>query len=137
MLFSSRWLRACGFSVCAIITAHAAPSRNLTVDESRELVLAALPESTTKLPEFNLDPFTVSYYPDFCFFEGQWNSTGDVSPVAGHYAVDSRTGDVWNGIICREYKTPRLRVLQSIMRKRIGLTQQQYRKIRRLGPECE
>jgi hypothetical protein len=109
----------------------------LTVDEGRELVLAALPALTTNLDGFHLDNFRDSDYPEFYFFAGLWNSTGDVSPIAGHYAVDSRTGDVWNAVICSPYRTPRLQALQSALRKRIELTGQQYRKIRRVGPECD
>jgi hypothetical protein len=133
--------RRCGLLISltlwGVVTALAADPRPLTVDEARELAQVALPSLTARLPGLYLDNFKDPYYPGFYFFEAQWNGTGDISPVAGHYAVDSRTGDVWNAIICRELKTRALKRRQAFLRKKIGLTPERYRRIRRLGPECE
>jgi hypothetical protein len=114
--------------------AYASDARTLTVDEGRELARAAMPPLTARLPGVYLDVFKNPYYPDFYFFEITWNSTGDMSPIADHYAVDSRTGDVWKAVICRELKSPALSMRQAVLRKKIGLTPKQYRKIRRRGP---
>jgi len=118
-------------------SAVASDARKLTVDEARELAQAAMPSLTAKLPGLNFDPFKNPYYPDFYFFELLWNSTGDISPIADHYAVDSRTGDVWKAVVCSELKSRTLSMHQIALRKKIGLTPKQYRKMRRPGPECE
>jgi hypothetical protein len=114
-----------------------ADPRPLTVDEARELARVALPSLMVRLPGLDLESYNVPHYPDFYFFEVLWKSSGDISPIAGHYAVDSRTGGVWNAVICSELKTRSLEKRQALLRKKIGLTPEQYRKIRRRGPECE
>ncbi len=117
--------------------AFASDARKLTVEEARELATAALPSMTARLPGLNFDAYRVPYYPDFYFFEVLWNSTGDISPIAGHYAVDSKTADVWDPVFCRELKSQALSARQADLRKKIGLVPKQYLKIRRLGPMCE
>lgn len=119
------------------VAAYASNAPKVTVHEARELAQAAMPSLTARLPGLKFDAFENPYYPDFYFFELLWNSTGDVSPIADHYAVDSRTGDVWKAVVCSELKTPKLSMVQNALRKKIGLTPKQYRKIRRPGPECE
>jgi hypothetical protein len=117
--------------------AYASDTRTLTVNEGRELARAAMPPLTARLPGVYLDVFKDPYHPDFYFFAITWKSTGDASPIADHYAVDSTTGDVWKAVTCRELKSPALSMRQAVLRKKIGLTPEQYGKIRRLGPECE
>ena len=119
------------------VSSLVADPRPLTVEEARELAHAALPSLALRLPGLYLDSFSVPFYAEFYFFEIQWNSTGDISPIVDHYAVDSKSGDVWNAVVCRELKTSELKKRQALLRKKIGLTHAQYGKIRRLGPECE
>jgi hypothetical protein len=57
------------------------------------------------------------------------------SVVAGHYAVDSLTGDVWNAVMaCDELSTPALHKLQTKLRSRNGLSEAEYRKVKRTCP---
>jgi hypothetical protein len=37
----------------------------------------------------------------FYYFEGTWDNTGPGSVIVGHLAVDKRTTDVWDAIVCR------------------------------------
>jgi hypothetical protein len=109
--------------------------RVLTLDEATQLVRAALPAATLTLPKFGLDNYAYPDYPDLYFFEATWdNPIGSV--VWGHFAVDPKTGDVWDAIIWREYKTHALKAAQASMRARIGLTNKEYHKVRRRGPMC-
>lgn len=62
-----------------------------------------------------------------------WNSISQV----GFFDVDARTGDVWNGVICERFDSPSLVRLQRKIRKRIGLTEEEYRRIPKTGPMCE
>jgi hypothetical protein len=109
---------------------------SINVKDARQLVITALPSRTTSLPGFGLEQAKNNNYPDRFFFEATWdNPKGSV--VVGHYAVDPRTGDVWNAIVCEELKSPSLKTLQQRVRKRLGLTEREYRKLRRPGPMCE
>lgn len=113
-------------------------ARKLTLDEARQLAYKAVEsvESGNKLPGFGLDPYKDDYFPDFYFFEALWDNPGPGSGVIGHYAVDPRMGDVWSAIVCRQLTSVSLRKLQRAMHKRIGLSEKQYRKLKRPGPMC-
>jgi hypothetical protein len=103
--------------------------------EARELIYKALPSSTVHLPGFGLDNMNAPNFPDFYFFEGLWDNP-DGSAVSGHYAVDKKTGDVWNGVVCRQFVSRSLRKAQHALRKSIGLSEQEYQRIKRPGPMC-
>jgi hypothetical protein len=76
--------------------------------------------------------------PGFYEFSVYGPSNPAGSSLIGHFLVDPRTGDVWDGIICQEHKTPALSRLQYAMRKRIGLSDADYRKMKRSpGPMCD
>jgi len=56
----------------------------------------------------------------------------------GFYAIDPRTGDMWNpNSECDEITSPEIRRLQQRYRRELGLTASNYLKIRRRGPMCE
>jgi len=112
-------------------------SRKLTVDEASELVQTALEEGgATNLPGFGVETEPPNHdYPNFYFFEAMWHNPGK-SAVIGNYAVDSRTGDVWNAVVCKEMKSAALRAKQKKIRKRIGLSDEEYGRIKKPGPMC-
>jgi hypothetical protein len=121
-------------SVCSTLAQQPTPQVN--ADQARQLVAKAIePEGATKLPHFSLEESPNTKFPDFLFLQGLWDDpTG--SPVVGSYAVDRSTGDVWSGIVCREYQTPGLRSLQKEIRRSIGLSDSRYRRIKKPGPMC-
>jgi hypothetical protein len=55
----------------------------------------------------------------------------------GYYAVDRKTADIWDAGFCQEISSPRLAQLKVALRKRIGLTDTEYQKLRKPGPFCE
>jgi hypothetical protein len=55
----------------------------------------------------------------------------------GYYAVDRNTADIWDAGFCQEISSPSLAQLQVVIRKHIGLTDTEYRKLRKPGPFCE
>ena len=72
--------------------------------------------------------------PDAGFYDlDAWNSISHV----GFFDVDVRTADVWSGVICSRFETPSLTKLQRVIRRRIGLTDEQYRRAPATGPICE
>jgi hypothetical protein len=80
-------------------------------------------------------------YPDFHYFMAILGSSSGIGEVGvlqvRYYAVDRKTGDVWNSVICQRITSPSLRKLQGTLRKSIGLTDTEYQKIKRDGPMCE
>jgi carboxypeptidase family protein len=111
--------------------------REITLEEAHDLVTALTRDrGNTKAPGFELVKFSDPYDPTFQFFEAIWNNpVGSVN--LGHYAVDRKTGDVWNAIVCERMTSASLTRLQRAIRIRIGLTESKYRKARRPGPMCE
>jgi len=111
--------------------------RNVTLEEADALVTAFFKDrGSTKAPGFELDKYTDPYFPEFWSFQGIFDNPGG-SVNLGFYAVDRKTGDVWDGVVCKRATSPSLRKLQLAIRNRIRLTTDEYRKIRRPGPMCD
>jgi hypothetical protein len=72
----------------------------------------------------------------FYYFEGTWDNAGPGSVIVGHLAVDKRTADVWDAIVCREITSPALQRFQATVRRRMGITTELYKKLKRPGPMC-
>jgi hypothetical protein len=113
----------------------------ITVGEAEMLLRKALEGSgMTKLPEFGLTNFPRSpaFFSRWYLFTGTWAGPPQRgSVITGNWAVDKRTGEVWNGVICEELESPALMRLQKAIRKRIGLSTSDYWQIRVDGPLCE
>jgi hypothetical protein len=111
--------------------------RDVTLEEVDALVTAFFKDrGSTKAPGFELVNYPVEDSPGFQFLQAIWNNPkGSVN--LGHYAVDRKTGDIWNAVICEHVISPSLVKLQNAIRNRIGLTRDEYRKARRPGPMCE
>jgi hypothetical protein len=96
--------------------------QRLSVEDGRKLVQQVLQEwGSTKLPGFGIEDSQNSYFSEFYFFEALWDNPNG-SPLISHFAVDSRTADVWDAVLCRRYHTRALNKLQRLMRQRIGLS---------------
>jgi hypothetical protein len=94
------------------------------------------PRRSAKFPQFFLDPDSSWAFPGFYVFEAEVDNNPGGSVVFGHYAVDQRTGDVWEGVVCKEYTSSKLQQAQRVIRRRIGLTDAEYGRLRRPGPFC-
>jgi hypothetical protein len=111
--------------------------RDVTLEEADALVTAFLNDrGNTKLPSFELDKHSDSYFPQFLYFEGIFDNPGG-SCNLGFYAVDPKTADVWDGVYCARARSASLVKLQAAIRNRIGLTREECQKARRPGPMCE
>ena len=60
----------------------------------------------------------------------------DGSGNLGHFAVDRKTGDLWDAVICERITSPSLLKLQQAVRERLHLTEEECSKIRTPGPLC-
>ena len=126
--------------VAVLLSAIAAfaepPVRKVSLDEARQLVSTAA--KTRQQP----NPFVenVGQEPDprfdFYFFDVRWSSASGQEHSVEWYAVDVNTGDVWSGIVCRQIRSKSLAKALQLIRKDIGLTEREYRKVKRSGPMC-
>lgn len=114
--------------------------REISSEEAHDLLKAFL-----KLPDVAIlheDDFRYpdgDRYPAFHFIEAELGvSPGPVGVLqVRYYAVDRQTGDVWNAVICELITSSSLTKVQVALRRRIGLTDVEYRKLKKLGPLCE
>ena len=113
-------------------------AKRLTIsrEESRDLVYALLEPSGCTRRTCDIETLQDEYFPQLFLFEGLWsNPTG--SPHIGAWAVDPKTADLWDANVCVEYRPTRVTVLQQRLRRRIGLTDEQYKKLKKQPPMCD
>ena len=113
-------------------------SRTVTKNEAEALVRAALPAKLKRLPQFGMeisqDENNHKFYLAFVYWAGEPQG----SMTVGNYDVDTETGDVWNAVSsCDEMDTHALRKLQKMIRRNIGLSDPEYKRIKDKGPLCE
>ena len=108
-------------------------TRNLTEAEARQLAIHALPPDARKLPKLRLDVMTGLGAPGFYWFEAT-AAVPNGSPVLGHFAVNEATGDVWDPVWCKKISLPDLKPLQRTMRKRIGISGKDVRRLSEVAP---
>jgi hypothetical protein len=111
-------------------------SKVISANQARELVRAALPSPDLKKP-VSIQRGSDDYMPGYYSFSAYGPANPFGSSLIGHYAVDPKTGDVWDGIICREYRTAALVKLQASIRKQLGLSQAEYRTLRHPTSYCD
>jgi hypothetical protein len=122
---------------CMSQNAQSAQPGELTLEEARSIVGASLSEATRRLPGLSLEDFSDAKTPNFYFIEVVWNNPNG-SVVWGNYYVDKSTGDLWSAVMeCDRITSSRIRALQHDVRRKIGLTDEEYRKIKRPEPLCE
>jgi hypothetical protein len=115
-----------------------AAQRTITAKEATDLVDAMLTaDGWNELPGFRLyeAPFGPGYKGYF-FVHAEHDNPGGGSAI-GHYAVEQTTGEVWDWAICLRFTSRALTQAQALLRRRIGLTDAEYRRIRMPGPFCE
>ena len=100
--------------------------RMITLKEARKLAHLALSEETAKLPGLTLTPSPCDKAPCRCTtFDVLWSNRNG-SPHCCFYAVDMRTGEVWQPMLCERVKNPALESAQRAIRKRLGVTEAEY-----------
>ncbi len=87
-----------------------------------------------KLPKFGLDISPKSICMGFYTIEATWENPKPGSGVVGHVIVDMRTGDVWDPFTCKQFLYTGLTQLQRRIRNRIGLSNAEYRRLKRRPP---
>ena len=127
-------------AVCALLGGQAQERqalRTLSVTDAKGLVRAALTAQQRRLPRLEMIQEGKTD-PRYLFFMVVWQGTAEGSVVVGHYAVDPRTGDVWNAVMeCAEETNKTLRDLQAKLRARLELSPSEYKRLKSKGPLCE
>jgi hypothetical protein len=113
--------------------------RKITVEQARALVMASLTAEQRRLPKVQAehldDPDNPS--PKFLIFTVVWEGLPKGSVVAGMYAVDPYTGDVFfANSECDEVKNKRLERLQAQVRAKLHLLHSEYQRLKTKGPLC-
>ena len=126
-------------ALLASVSAIADPNwRKVTVAEARQLVLASLDSMSRQAPGLTVKGGSRdSSFPDYYSFAVMWAGTGRASVMVGFFDVDPLTGDVFEGTGCGERTTPLLRALQRKIRRRLGLSDNEYRRLKKKGPYCD
>jgi len=118
-------------------------AREVTYEEAHDLLTTFL-----KVRPLAVEKSGDLGYKEFYFFMADMGSS-PCSPCARqgqkgvyvgnfqYYAVDRRTGDVWRAVFCERIARRALSRLQAALRKRIGLTNAEYERLKRPGPLCE
>ena len=116
-------------------SAKAVSPRKITAAEAEALVVRAVESTRGARGGFVIE--SDSSEPPYKFEVRAANPTHPTQPLIDFFFVDADTGDVWSDIVCKEYTSPSLKKLQQTIRKRIGLTDQEYHKLRKPGPKCD
>ena len=113
--------------------------RDITSGEAHVLLKAFLKRADGDIQEYDPQYPDGTRYPAFYFLEAELGvSPGPVGVLdVRYYAVDRQTGDVWNAVICEVITSSSLTRAQVALRRRIGLIDAEYRRIKKLGPLCE
>jgi hypothetical protein len=113
-------------------------ARQITREEARALLNKALEGSAmTKLPAFKLTESTSDGNSRWYLFRGTWAGAPNGSYIIDTWAIDKRTGEVWEAAVCRELYFPALEDMQDDIHKKIGLSVEDYLRIRVDGPLCD
>ncbi|HEV2387329.1 MAG TPA: hypothetical protein VGS20_08745 [Candidatus Acidoferrales bacterium] len=129
-----------GFAAPPEASAQRKPAyKLLTQEECRRLVLGLLKNEGASMDDPTLNLIDLPYdqsLPDFYSMEVWDADARGYYHHVGSFSVDERTGSVWDVVVCHEYKSKSLRELQRKIRKRLGISAEEYRKLRRPGPLC-
>jgi hypothetical protein len=114
-----------------------AAARLLSAQEARELALEALEPGARRLPGLDFEIYEDTRVPNYFLVSVTWGEPrSEKGGSVQHLAIDKVTADVWSGVVCEEKTSKSLRKLQREMRRRLGVTDADYKKQRRSGPMC-
>lgn len=110
--------------------------RNLSLEEASDLVFAYLKSTGGNQENCSLVPYHPPDAPDLYHFQGISTDPSRGFNL-GYFAIDPTTADIWSGVFCERLVSKDLTSLQRIIRRRIGLSAQEYKKAKKPGPFCE
>jgi hypothetical protein len=140
----NRFLSALGYYLVVSILilspsrGHAQPKK-ITRDQARQLVLAQLESDGFDLKSPDLvveDQPDDPDMPGFYLFSAYTIGKG-MNFSAGAYAVGHRTVELWNWMHCWRFtRAKKVRALQKELRRQLGLSKSEYRRLSATRPFC-
>jgi len=125
------------FSLSPSVSAQLIDSqRQVSQKEAGDLVKTWLTSQgyDTKSRRFFLEPDPDHPgFPDFYFLSPAYEQDQSI-PTLGHFAVNRNTGEVWDWELCHLLHSRALRRTQKSLRRRLGLSDQQFSKPSKLAP---
>jgi len=122
-------------AVLALTVAAGVPlrsqSRDLTPEEARTLATLTLVPKARQLPTLSFAS-TKGFGARaewFYWLEATGEMCGGCSPVLGHFAVNRKTGDVWDAVSCKRYRSRELEYLQQVLQRKIQLAASERRRL--------
>src|SRR5258708_10095964 len=127
-------------AVCCLLTCVSFCSEGrvgqITSEEARDLVREWLTDEgyPTRTQRFILDSDRErADFPGFYFLSASYEQEQS-APTLGHFAVNRRSADLWDWELCKKLSSSSLRVSQKRLRKEMGLSERDYRKVSRTAP---
>lgn len=119
----------------SLAIAALANTRSVSKAQARQLVLKLLQSEgyDTSSASFELEEIKDPYFPDFYQFGARVDNP-ERFDSAGTYIVDPRTADVQEMTICAPPKAKTVRNFQAQLRRNIGLSDSEYRKLKERRP---
>jgi hypothetical protein len=101
--------------------------KTITRNQARDLLLQVLQKQgyPIRASNFELDDENDKYFPHFYTFHSYSNSKARLVST-GVFAVNKRTVDVWDELLCHKIDLPEIRPLQSKLRKQTEITDIEY-----------
>jgi len=72
-------------------------------------------------------------FPSFYFFSANFVQEQS-APTLGHFAVNRRSADLWDWELCRRIQEPAIQSTQKSLRKKLRLTDRDYRSLSKIAP---
>ena len=127
-------------AAAAMASESAAEPRPMTIREAESIVRAAIDQNdrpARKPPGYEIDEhYTTKYAPNFVIFSVIWMGAPQGGAMVDTVEVNMRNGDIFSGLICKEYKGPMIARAQAKVRRAIGLDAKSYQKYRTGGEYC-
>ena len=119
------------------LRAHAESSaKTVSLSDAKRLVVEAI---KSQYPSASVNDYKNENEANFYLFEVSWDNRNG-SMIAGHFAVNSLTGDLWSieGAVCSQLDGTALVRRQEEIRKRLRLNRSDYDRLHALKPvECD
>lgn len=98
-------------------------------DLAHKLAVSTLTQNARRLPGMRFDREQTPHAEGFYWFEVTANVPDEASPLLGYFAVNKRTGDVWNPVQCRKLASTAIRHFQKQLRQKGAISAAEFHRI--------
>lgn len=104
-------------------------SSTVTEDEAHALAASTLISNARRLPGMRFDRELHPHPSTFYWFEITANVPNGESPLLGYFAVNKKTGDVWNWVQCIKLTSSVIRRFQNNLRQHRKMSDAEFHKM--------